>query len=125
MLAARERAARGDLDGAIPMLRTVVGNLLQEDQFGYAVSVFLTLSEVLLERATDGDVAEAQDVMDQLEQMPLSEDFAVRTIALLRMRALLARARGNDVSYREFVIRYRETAKELGFERHIDMANAM
>jgi hypothetical protein len=125
MLAARERAARGDLDGAIPMLRTVVGNLLQEDQFGYAVSVFLTLSEVLLERATDGDVAEAQDMMDQLEQMPLSEDFAVRTIALLRMRALLARARGNDVSYREFVIRYRETAKELGFERHIDMANAM
>jgi adenylate cyclase len=107
------------------MLRTVVGNLLQEGQFAYAVSAFLTLSEVLLERATDGEVAEAQDVMDQLEQLPLSEDFAVRTIALLRMRALLARARGDDVPYREFVIRYREMAKALGFERHLTMAEAM
>jgi hypothetical protein len=66
-----------------------------------------------------------QDVMDQLGQLPLSEDFAVRTIAVLRIRALLARARGDDAPYREFVIRYREMAKALGFERHLTMAEAM
>jgi hypothetical protein len=48
MLVARARAARGDLDGAILMLRAVVRTLLQEGQFGYVVSAFLTLVEVLL-----------------------------------------------------------------------------
>ncbi len=50
---------------------------------------------------------------------------AVREITLLRLRALLARARGDDVAYRDLVNRYRAMAESLGYEGHIDWAEAM
>ena len=50
---------------------------------------------------------------------------AMREITLLRLRALLARARGDDVAYRDLVSRYRAMAESLGFEGHIDWAKAM
>jgi len=46
-------------------------------------------------------------------------------IWLLRLRALLARARGDDVAYRDLVGRYRAMAGSLGFEGHIAWAEAM
>src|SRR5271163_2446722 len=51
--------------------------------------------------------------------------FAVREIWLLRLRALLARAHGDAASYADFRDRYRDMAKTLGFEGHIDWAEAM
>jgi hypothetical protein len=40
----------------------------------------------------------------------------VREITLLRLRALLACARGDTVAYRELVSQYRAMAESLGFE---------
>ena len=51
--------------------------------------------------------------------------FAVREIWLLRLRALLAQARGESASYVHFRDRYREMAKTLGFEGHIEWGEAM
>ena len=51
--------------------------------------------------------------------------LVIRDIWLLRLRALLARARGDDVAYRDLAIRYRAMAKSLGFEGHIAWAEAM
>ncbi|CNJ51170.1 adenylate/guanylate cyclase family protein [Mycobacterium tuberculosis] len=56
---------------------------------------------------------------------PGDDGLAVRDIWLLRLRALLARARGDKESYTDFRDRYRDMAKTLGFEGHIDWANAM
>jgi hypothetical protein len=50
---------------------------------------------------------------------------AAREITLLRLRTLLARARGDDVVYRDLVSRYRAMAESLGFEGHIAWAEAM
>jgi len=50
---------------------------------------------------------------------------AMLKITLLRLRTLLARARGDDVDYRALASRYRATAKLLGFEGHIAWAKAM
>ena len=50
---------------------------------------------------------------------------AVREITLLRLRALMARARGDDVACRELVDRYRAMAESLGFEGHVAWAEAM
>jgi hypothetical protein len=46
-------------------------------------------------------------------------------ITLLRLRALLARARGDDVGYRDLASRYLAMAESLGFEGHIAWAEAM
>ena len=49
----------------------------------------------------------------------------MREITLLRLRALLARVRGEDVAYRDLVGRYRAMAESLGYEGHIAWAEAM
>jgi hypothetical protein len=57
-----------------------------------------------------------------LAAAPTDEGLVIRDIWLLRLRALLARAHGDEARYREYRDRYRETAKTLGFEGHIDWA---
>jgi hypothetical protein len=49
----------------------------------------------------------------------------LREIWLLRLRALLARAHGEDSAYRDYRDRYRDMARSLGFEGHIKWAEAM
>ena len=49
----------------------------------------------------------------------------IRDVWLLRMRALLARAHGDDTSYRDYRDRYRAMATSLGFEGHMKWAEAM
>ena len=44
---------------------------------------------------------------------------------MLRLSALLSRARGDDGAYRDLVSRYRAMAESLGFEGHIAWAEAM
>ena len=61
----------------------------------------------------------------RLANLPALRDLVVRDIWLLRLRALLARARGDDVAYRDLASRYRAMAESLGFEGHIAMAEAM
>ena len=46
-------------------------------------------------------------------------------VALLRMRALLARADGDEPAFREYAERYRARAIALGFDGHIAIAEAM
>jgi hypothetical protein len=49
----------------------------------------------------------------------------IRDVWLLRMRALLAHARGDDAAYRDFKDRYRARATSLGYEGHMAWAKAM
>jgi hypothetical protein len=46
-------------------------------------------------------------------------------IWLVRLRALLARAHGDTAAYANLRDRYRDMAKTLGFEGHIEWAEAM
>jgi hypothetical protein len=72
-----------------------------------------------------GDLAEAQQAIDRLANLRADQDSAMLEITLLRLRALLAGARSDDVAYRDLVSRYRAMAESLGFEGHIDWAEAM
>ena len=123
--AARERARRGDRDAAIPVMRKVVDDLHQAGRLGYGVWGTGILVETLLERGAEDDLAEAQEAIDRLANLPADEGSAVREITLLRLRTLLTRARGDDVAYRDLVGRYRAMAESLGFEGHIAWAEAM
>lgn len=53
------------------------------------------------------------------------ENLAIRDIWLLRLRALLARARDDTAQYADFRDRYRDMAETLGFQGHLAWAEAM
>ena len=81
--------------------------------------------ETLLDRGTEGYVAEAEAAIERLAAAPADEGLVLLDIRLLRLRALLARAHGDEAAYRDFRDRYRDMAKTLGFEGHIAWAEAM
>ena len=81
--------------------------------------------ETLLERGAAGDLAEAEAAITRLVAAPADDGLVIREIWLLRMRALLARARGDETGYRDYRDRYRDMARSLGFEGHIAWAEAM
>ena len=80
--------------------------------------------ETLLDRGADGDVAEAgiEAAIERLAAAPTHDGLAVRDIWLLRLQALLARARGDTAAYAHFRDRYRDMARTLGYEGHIAWA---
>ena len=71
---ARERARRGDRDGAIPLMRAATDHLFREGQllaWGATRRVFWC--ETLLDRGADGDVAEAEAAIERLAAAPADE----------------------------------------------------
>ena len=123
--AARETARRGDRDAAIGVMRQAVDELRQAGNLFYGVWGTGLLVETLLERGTQGDLAEAQEAIDRLAVLWADDGSAMREITLLRLRTLMARARGDGVAYRDLVDRYRAMAESLGFEGHIAWAKTM
>ena len=122
---AGERARRGDRDGAIPLMRAAVDDLFRERLLlGWGFPATGVLVETLLDRSTDADVAEAEAAIDRLARLP-TDGPMVRDIWLLRLHALLVRARGDAAAYAHFRDRYRDTAKTLDLEGHIAWAEAM
>jgi hypothetical protein len=123
---ARERARRGDRDDAIQLMRAAVDHLFREGQLlGWGIPATGVLVETLLDRGADSDVAEAEAAIERLAARPANEGLAMRDIWVLRSRALLARAHGDDARYREYRDRYRDMARTLEFEGHIGWAEAM
>jgi adenylate cyclase len=61
----------------------------------------------------------------QLAALPTDPGFVPHGISLLRLRALVARAGGDETAYRDYRDRYRGLATSLGFEGHIKWAAAM
>jgi hypothetical protein len=122
---ARERARRGDRDGAIPLMRDAVDDLFREGQLGHSVPATGVLVETLLDRGADGDVVEAQAAIDRLAAVHHDEALPPRDILLLRLQALLAQAHADAAAYAHNRDRYRDMAKTLGFEGHIEWAEAM
>jgi class 3 adenylate cyclase len=83
------------------------------------------LVESLLRRGAEPDVAEAKAAIDRLAAVPTDPGFVLHQLPLLRMRALMARAFGDESGYREFADNYRKMANDLDFEGHMAVAAAM
>jgi hypothetical protein len=127
---AREMVRRGDRDEAIPLLRAAADELFHGGRLQALGSLAAgVLIETLLDRGADGDLAadlaEAEAAFERLASAPAEDGLVTRQIWLLRLRAAFARARGDAAGYREYRDRYREMADALGFEGHLDWANAM
>ncbi|HEX2400566.1 MAG TPA: hypothetical protein VHJ79_11380 [Mycobacterium sp.] len=121
---AEQKAGSGDLDGAIALARAVLEDLFDSGGAIWSAPATTVLVEALLRRGTDGDLQDAQAEIDRLAAVPTDPGFVLHEIWLLRLRALLAQARG-DAGYRDYRDRYRKLATERGFEGHIAMAEAM
>ena len=123
-LAARERACNGHRDAAIVVMRKSVDELREAGRLGFGVLGTRLLVETLLERGTVGDVRDAEEAIDWLASRA-DQGSAALDITLLRLRALLSRAHGDEDAYRDMVSQYRAMAESLGFEGHLAWAEAM
>jgi hypothetical protein len=118
-------AEAGEVQGAIERARSIVDRLFENGEMFLRGSATSALVEPLLSRGSDTDVQEAAAAIDRLAAVPTDPGFVLNEIPLLRMRALLARAHGDEAAYRDYRNRYRALATELGFEGHMAMAEAM
>jgi hypothetical protein len=125
MYAVRRMTARGDHDGAIAHGRRVLDELYRsENTFNLDVGTS-AVAEALIARGTDSDLSEAEAITERLAASLPGTPWVTRDVYVLRLRALLAAARSDDVAYREFRDRYRALANDLGYEGHIAWAAAL
>lgn len=115
----------GDCDSAVDLAREGLDGLFANRQAEWTARGTSELVESLLRRGSDADVRDAQAAVDRLAAFPIEPGFVLHDIWLLRLRALMARARGDDTTYRDLRDEYRKIAAELGFEGHMSWAEAM
>lgn len=124
-LAAFAKALRGDVTGAIELGRWTIADQLA---IGITVSAgpgTALLVESLLRRSAPGDLEEAEAAIERLSAQPIEPGFIPYELPLLRLRALVAEARGDNAGYLDYRDRYREMAHRVDFKPHIAMAEAM
>jgi class 3 adenylate cyclase len=117
---AREKARNGDLDGAIELARSAIDDMFDRGSMFLRGVATTVLVETLLERGADGDLKDAQAAIDRLAAVPTDPGFVLHELPLLRLRALVARARGDDAGCRELMLRYRAEAAAADFAPPVD-----
>jgi adenylate cyclase len=122
---AKEKLRSGDLDGAIELSSEILDDQFRSGSVIWTAFTTSVLVDALLQRGSGPDLATACAAVERLSSMPTDAGFVLNEITLLRMRALLARAEGDNPNYRQWRDRYRKMATELGFEGHVAMAEAM
>jgi adenylate cyclase len=125
LFVAQDRALQGDLDGAIELARAVVDEEIDGGGVIFVPIATNALVEALLKRGTDGDVREAQSAVDRLCTVEIEPGLVLYDIWTLKLRTMLAQAKGDDATYRQLRDQYREMASDLGFEGHMAWAEAM
>ena len=83
------------------------------------------LVEALLSRGSAADIKDAELAIDRLAAVPTEPGFVLHELPLLRLRALLARARGDEPGYQQFLERFRAKASEADFEGYLAQAETM
>jgi adenylate cyclase len=118
-------AEAGEVQGAIERARSVVDRLFENGEMLSRGAATVALVESLLRRGSDTDLQEAAAAIERLAAVPTDPGFVLNEIPLLRMRALLAQALGDETAYRDYRDRYRAMATSLGFEGHMKWAETM
>ncbi|HTZ15594.1 MAG TPA: adenylate/guanylate cyclase domain-containing protein [Mycobacterium sp.] len=121
---ALEKARIGDLDGALDMVRAVVGGAYESGDMIWRGRATEVLVQLLAKRGSVDDQSEAQAAIDQLAAVPTDPGFVLHELPLLRSRALLAHVRGDESSYRNFLEQHRAKAAAAGFDALIANGDA-
>src|SRR5260370_41659166 len=66
---ARDRAQRGDLDGAVPLVRSAADGQFRDGRLlGWSIPATGVLVETLVDRGAEGDLAEAEAAIERLAE---------------------------------------------------------
>jgi adenylate cyclase len=122
---ARERARSGDLDGAIDLAGRILNAQFDAGTMIFRAAATTVLVEALLSRARAADITDAERAVDRLAAVPTEPGFVLHEIPVLRLRALLARVRGDEAGYQRFLQDFRVRAREADFEGYLAQAEAM
>ena len=122
---ARERARAGDLDGAIELATAVIVEQFDTGEMIFRGPATTVLVEALLSRGSTADINDAERAIDRLAAVPTEPGFVLHELPVLRLRALLACAHGDEARYQQFLERFRAKAQEAGFEGYLAQAEAM
>jgi adenylate cyclase len=122
---ARERARSGDLDGAIELATAVIVEQFDTGEMIFRGPATTVLVEALLSRGSTADINDAERAIDRLAAVPTEPGFVLHELPVLRLRALLACAHGDEARYQQFLERFRAKAQEAGFEGYLAQAEAM
>jgi ATP/maltotriose-dependent transcriptional regulator MalT len=117
-----ERAQQGDVDGAVERWSAIADEMAEAGKLSNMDVPLVFAAEQLLSR---GDFDGAARAVDRLASLAADRQWGSRKIAVLKLRAELAAARGDQAEYSELRDQYREMADDLGFEGHIAWAAAM
>ena len=113
---AMEKARTGDLDSAIEMVRAVVDGAYDSGDMIWRGRATNVLVELLVRRGSAGDQHEAQAAIDRLAAVPTDPGFVLHELPLLRSRALVALADGDETGCRNLLESHRVRAAAVGFE---------
>jgi class 3 adenylate cyclase len=117
-----EQGRRGDLDGAIPTMRAGVDALFDAGQFAWCITPTVVFVETLLARGGEADLQEAHTAIERLAAAPV--DLPDLNICVLRLRVLLAGARGDEAAHHKLSMQHRAMAIKLGRLGHMAMADS-
>lgn len=124
-LVAMLKARCGDDDSAIDLIRSVIDGDLAAGVIIATGAGTTLLVESLLRRGCPGDLEEAESAIARLAAELVDPGFVLHELPLLRMRALVAQARGDHAGYLDYRDRYRAMARRVDFKPHIEIAEAM
>ncbi len=106
-------------------LRSAADDAFHTENFASTEWVTLASVEKLLARGGEGDVAPAEAAVDRLAAALPQASGTHAALEVLRLRALVARARGDKPTYRELVERYRAMAAPFGLKGSMAWAEGM
>jgi adenylate cyclase len=115
----------GDVDGAIESARTTRNEIFTSGAAIWDAFAASVLVEALLQRRGDADLDESRQVINRLAAAPTDQGFVLHEAVLLRLRALLAKAHGDEIGYQDYGVRFRELVTSLGFRGQMQWAEAM
>jgi adenylate cyclase len=121
---AKERAAAGDLDGAIESARSNLARLSGSGEMMSRGGVAATLIELLMTRGGAADLKEVHHVLDSIIELS-NPRYALDQMVSFIVRAMVAQVEGDESAYRGYARRFRDMATSLGAEGFIMMAEAI
>lgn len=122
---ARGRTRSGDVDGAIELATVVLTEQFDTGEMIFRGPATTALVEALLARGSAADLDAAQRAVDRLAAVSTEPGFVLHEMPVLRLRALLARAHGDETGYRQFAQRLATGAREAEFDGYLAQAMQM